>query len=62
VPAVGSLPSWIENATTVPPFSPLDTYVMRAACGGDSEMQACLMKNLPLSLSLCNILLPLPSR
>src|SRR5258708_16905616 len=33
-----------------------------AACGGDSEMQACLVKNLPLSLSLCNILLPLPSR
>src|SRR3989442_390862 len=44
-PSGGALPAWLENSTTVPLFSPLETCVVRAACGGDSKRQACLMKN-----------------
>src|SRR5258706_11545963 len=50
VPSGGALPSWLENAMIVPLFSPLGICIRRAAGGGDSEMLACLIKNLPLSL------------
>jgi hypothetical protein len=50
VPSVGALPAWLENAMIVPLFSPLGICIRRAAGRGDSEMLACLIKNLPLSL------------